>query len=89
MKRKTRISARVSRTTRDLLQRHVHATGARKDNVVEEALRYHLQAMEALPADVIVRPKLVVTRRSGAAVLNQLKTAESAETLSDLMLDRH
>jgi hypothetical protein len=55
------ISALVSRTTKELLERHVRATGVKKGHLVEQALRHHLEALQELPADVIVRPKLVVT----------------------------
>jgi hypothetical protein len=88
MKKETQISALVSRTTRELLERHVRATGVKKGYLVEQALRHHLQALQELPADVIVHPKLVVTRQSGAAILKQLKTAEPSGPLRELMRDR-
>jgi hypothetical protein len=65
MKKETRISAVISQSTRDLLERHVRATGVKKGHLVEQALRHHLQGLNGLPADVIIHPKIVVTRRSG------------------------
>jgi hypothetical protein len=88
MQKETQISALVSRTTRELLERHVRATGVKKGHLVEQALRHHLQALQELPADVIVHPKLVVTRQSGAGILKQLKAAEPTAPLRDLMRDR-
>jgi len=88
MEKETQISALVSRTTRDLLERHVRATGVKKGHLVEQALRHHLQALQELPADVIVHPKLVVTRKSGAAVLKQMKSGKPTKSLRDLMRDR-
>jgi len=88
MENETQISALVSRTTRELLEQHVRATGVKKGYLVEQALRHHLQALQELPADVIVHPKLVVTRKSGAAILEQLKVAEPSGPLRDLMRDR-
>jgi hypothetical protein len=88
MEKETQISALVSRTTRDLLERHVRATGVKKGHLVEQALRHHLQALQALPADVIVHPKLVVTRTSGAAILKQVKSGKPTKSLRDLMRDR-
>jgi hypothetical protein len=88
MEKETQISALVSRTTRELLERHVRATGVKKGYLVEQALRHHLQALQELPADVIVHPKLVVTRQSGAAILKQLKVAKPSGPLRDLMRDR-
>ena len=88
MEKETQISALVSRTTRDLLERHVRATGVKKGHLVEQALRHHLQALQELPADVIVHPKLVVTRKSGAVILKQMKSGKPTKSLRDLMRDR-
>jgi hypothetical protein len=44
MSQETQISALVSRTTTDLLERHVRTTGVKKGHVVEEAPRHHLRA---------------------------------------------
>lgn len=41
------------------------------------ALRHHLRALQELPADVVVHPKLVVTRRSGEAILKQIQRGQS------------
>jgi hypothetical protein len=88
MARETQISALVSLTTKELLERHVRATGVKKGHLVEQALRHHLQALQEIPADVIVRPKLVVTRRSGKAILKQLETGKPTASLRRLMSDR-
>jgi len=72
MEKDTQISAIVSVTTKDLLERHVRATGIKKGHLVEEALRHHLQALQELPADVVVRPKVVLSRRSGEALAQRL-----------------
>ena len=72
MEKDTQISAIVSVTTKDLLERHVRATGIKKGHLVEEALRHHLQALQELPADVVVRPKVVLPRRSGEALAQRL-----------------
>ena len=87
MNNATQISALVSRTTKDLLEQHVRATGVKKGYLVEQALRHHLQALQELPADVIVHPKLVVTRKSGATILKQMETGKPTAALRDLMRD--
>ncbi len=88
MDRETQISAVVSQTTKTLLERHVRATGVKKGHLIEQALRHHLQALQELPADVIVHPKLVVTRKSGEAILKQIETGKPSRALRDLMRDR-
>lgn len=85
MEKETRISARVSVTTRELLERHVRATGVKKGHLVEQALRHHLQALQELPADVIVHPRLVVTWRSGQAILKKMRSGKPTKALRDLM----
>jgi hypothetical protein len=87
MERETQISALVSRATSDLLERHVRATGVKKGHLVEQALRHHLQALQELPADVVVHPKLLVTRKSGQAILKQLRTGKPTAALRDLLRD--
>ena len=87
MERETQISALVSRTTSELLERHVRATGVKKGHLVEQALRHHLQALQELPADVVVHPKLVVTRKSGEAILRQIQRGTSTPALRSLLRD--
>jgi hypothetical protein len=83
----SQISAVISETTKELMERHVRATGVKKGHLVEQALRHHLQALQELPADVIVHPRLVVTRKSGAALLKEIEKAEPTEALRDLLRD--
>jgi hypothetical protein len=87
MEREIQISAFVSRTTSELLERHVRATGVKKGHLVEEALRYHLQALHELPADVVVHPKLVVTRKSGQTILRQMEKGKPSPALRRLLRD--
>jgi hypothetical protein len=87
MERETQISALVSRTTSDLLERHVRATGVKKGHLVEQALRHHLRALQELPADVLVHPKLVVTRKSGEAILKQIRSGRTTPALRQLLRD--
>lgn len=85
MEKETQISALISRTTKELLDRHVRATGVKKGHLVEQAIRHHLQALRELPADVIVHPRLVVTPKSGAAILKQIDAGKPTTALRDLM----
>jgi len=87
MDKESQISAVVSETTKELLERHVRATGVKKGYLVEQALRHHLQALQELPTDVIIHPKLVVTRKSGTALLREIEQAKPTEALRDLVRD--
>jgi hypothetical protein len=87
MRKESQISAVVSETTRELLERHVRATGVKKGYLIEQALRHHLQALQELPTDVIVHPKLVVPRKSGEAILKEVEKARPTEPLRELLRD--
>ncbi len=87
MESDTQISAVVSRTTKELLDRYVRATGVKKGHLIEQALRHHLQALHEVPADVIVHPKLVVTRKSGEKVLKEMERGKPTRALRDLLRD--
>ena len=87
MERETQISAVVSRTTSDLLDRHVRATGVKKGHLVEQALRHHLRALQELPADVVVHPTLVVTKKSGETMLKHIRHGRPTPALRALLRD--
>lgn len=87
MVKATQISALISAATRERLEKHVRATGLKKGHLVEQALLHHLQALDALPADVIVHPRIVVTRQSFEQVVEQMETAKPTRALRDLMRD--
>lgn len=69
------------------ISRPRRATGVRNRGhlVGQVALRRDLVAPEQLPADVIAHSKLVVTRKSGEAMLHQARTGKPTKALRDLM----
>ena len=87
MEKQIQIAAFISPTTKDLLERHSRTTGVKKGHLVEQALQHYLVALEQLPADVIVSPRLVVTRQSGEAILRQSQAGKPTKALRDLMRD--
>lgn len=87
MAKPTQISALISETTRVLLESHVRATGVKKGYLVEQALLHHLHALGELPSELIVHPRIVVSRATGEAILEQMSSAEPAPALRKLMRD--
>ena len=86
MVRATQVSAPISEETKELLEQHVKATGVKKGHLIESALRYHLRALHELPADVLVPPRLVLTRRSFEQVAKRLRSpSKPTQKLRDLM----
>ena len=71
MQKNAQVSTVVSSATRMLLEKHVRATGVKKGYLIEEALLHHLRALEALPRDIIVPPRLVVSLRSGGEIVKR------------------
>ena len=81
----TQISAFVSVGTKRRLERYVEAHGAKKAAVVESALLHHLQALEELPADIIIPPRLVLSRKSFEEILEQVENpGEPTEAMKEL-----
>ena len=85
MPKDVQISAHVDRTTKDLLERHARATGVKKGHLLEEALRHYLQALAAVPMEVVVHSRLVITRESGERVRREMRRAQPTRALRDLM----
>ena len=85
--KETQISAQISETTRQAMERYVRRAGVKKGYLIEQALLHHLQALEELPAEYIVRPRLVVSRKTGTELLRAAEPAEPTPALRDLMRD--
>lgn len=87
MARESQISAQISQTTRELMERYVRQTGVKKGHLVEQALLHHLRALDDLPAEYIIHPRIVVSRASGEEMLRQAESAEPTAALRELMRD--
>jgi len=46
--------------------------GREEKSLIEQALLHHLQVLDALPAEVIVNPRIVVSRKSGQEILKRI-----------------
>ena len=87
MEKDTQTSALISSTTRRLLKQHVRQTGVKKGHLIEQALLHHLQALHTLPTEYIIHPHIMVSRKTGAALLAQAESAEPTSALRNLMRD--
>jgi len=86
MSRAIQISAPISKETKELLERHVKATGVKKGRLVEAALRFHLRALQELPADAMIPPRIVLTRRSFEQLVERLRApGQPTQALRNLM----
>jgi hypothetical protein len=80
------ISAEISQATKDLLERYSRAHGVKKQFLIESALLHHIQALEELPAGVIIPPRLVVSAASGRKIADLVsKRQKPTSELVELM----
>ena len=85
MAKDTQISAQISGATRELLEKHVRETGVKKGHLVEQALLHHLQTLDEIPAEFIIHPRIVVSRKTGDEMLRRAESAEPNLALRKLM----
>jgi hypothetical protein len=85
--KETQISAQISESTRQLMERHARRAGVKKGHLIEQALLHHLQALDELPSEYIVHPRIVVSRETGAALLRAKLPARARAALRDLVRD--
>ena len=86
MTKETQISAQISETTRELMEKYVRETGVKKGHLVEQALLHHLQALEELPGEYIIHPRIVVSRKTGEEMLRRTRS-KPTPALRKLMRD--
>lgn len=86
--KETQISAYISLTTKDLLDRTVRSSGVKKGHLIETALFHHLMALRELPADIIIPAHAVASRKAGEELLERMATEEPTPALRELMAGR-
>ena len=85
MRAYTQVSTTIATSTKRELDEYADAHGLKQGYLIEEALRHHLSALRELPADVIIPPRVVVTRESGQRVLERLeKPGKAPKALREL-----
>jgi hypothetical protein len=80
------ISAEISEGTRQLLERYSRAHGVKKQFLIESALLHHIQALEELPINIIIPPRIVVGAASGRKIAELVrKRQKPTRELVELM----
>jgi hypothetical protein len=87
MAKESQISAQISESTRELMERHVRRTGVKKGYLVEQALLHHLRALDELPAEYITHPRVVVSRKTGEEMIHRAENPKPTAALRKLMRD--
>jgi len=85
----TQVSAHISEETKARLERFVRRTGQTRARLIEDALLQHLQALEELPADVIVPARILLSEESAARVRDMItRPPEPTDDMKRLFDDR-
>ena len=81
----TQISAVISGSTKEMVERYTQARGVKKGHLIEEALLHHLQALRELPADIIIPPRIVVDEKTAKRLQERVdKPSEPTEAMKEL-----
>ena len=81
------VSAFLSQTTKERLDRFARAHGVSKGWLVEQALLHHLQALEELPTDLCVPARMVLDRKSAERVRRMLERPPRATAAMRKLFD--
>ena len=85
----TQVSAHISEETKARLERFVRRTGQTRGRVIEDALLQHLQALDELPAEVLVPARLVLSAQSATRVRQMItRPPDPTEEMKRLFNDR-
>lgn len=84
-----RVSPRISRETREVLDRYSKRTGIKEGHLIEEALRSYLIAHEGLPRDLVVPSTLMVSGASSPKFVRELHGRKANAALKKLMALPH
>lgn len=82
----TRMSAFISAGTKKKVERYAESHGLKKGHLVEEALLHHLQALRELPPDILIPPRVALSRASFAKVARLVRNPRKpTKALRNLM----
>ena len=84
----TQVSAYISEETKAEIEASVKRRGVKKAYLIEEALRHHLQALREIPEDLVIPPRLVLTREAMTEIAERIGSeGEPTEALKALFRD--
>jgi hypothetical protein len=88
MAKETQISAQISETTRERMEKFVRRTGVKKGRLVEQALLHHLQALDEIPAEYVIHPRVVVSRETFEGMMKRAENPDPTPELRELLRSR-
>ena len=86
MSSQSQISATISETTKEKLDRFTESHGLKKNFVVEQALLYFMEARKELPDEALVPARLVIDDKAFDRIVQLLEDPPApTEALRELM----
>ncbi len=83
----TQISASISIETKLRMEQYARQHGVKKAYLVESALLHHLNALEALPQDVIIPPVLKVSCDTGKQIVDRVENPRQPTSAIRALMD--
>ena len=77
----TQISVDITSETKHRLEAYVQAQGLEKSFFIEAALLHYLKALEELPTDIAIPPKIVVSADVGEKILAAMDTPPESTSI--------
>jgi len=80
------LSTLISEATKERVERYADAHGVKKAHLIEEALLHHLKALQELPSDIIIPPRIELSAESFERVTALVtRPRKPSKALRDLM----
>ncbi len=83
----TQISASISTETKQRMEAYTKAFGVKKSHLIEAAILHHLEALEELPADIVIPPILTLSRSAGERLLERIENPSPPTTAMKTLFD--
>ena len=84
----TQISANISPSTKERMEKYAKAYGLKKAFLIETALLHHLNVLDEIPLDIVIPPRILITKESGEKVLESIQNPpEPTEAMKALFDD--
>jgi len=82
------ISANISLSTKERMEKYTKIYGWKKGSLIETALLHHMNVLDEIPLDLIIPPRIILTRESGEKLLKSIKNPpEPTEAMKALFND--
>ncbi len=84
----TQISANISLSTKQRMEKYAKAYGLKKAFLIETALLHHLNVLNEIPLDIVIPPRIIITKESGERMIESIQQPpEPTEAIKALFDD--